>query len=204
MPATPPAARLRRDAENPRADAGLRADAVATLLENHPEEDGLDLQPIVLAVLAERADPRTALRAALKVAPDGRVAAVRQALRALGPEPAASLYVTRAHAELGDTPAALASLHHELRWLRDLDPLDRPVRSAFGAHVLQTFALLSRPAASRWLREVAAENKDDFDRLRLCIRSAGVPASMQDQRAGFHALMDQVWLEWWADQAPAG
>jgi len=194
------AVKLRRDAENAKADLGLRAEVVAELLANHPGERELQLSPAVIAVLADRTSPQTALLAALKVAPEARAPALSVALSKLGPEPPPSIHVTRAYAELGRTEAATDSLHHELRWLAGQANLDTTVQSAFGTHILEVTALLGLPAARTWALTVVHEDKAHFDLLRQCIRVARIPEALARHRKLVHAVLDEAWLSYWRAQ----
>jgi hypothetical protein len=202
MSAALSALKLRRDAENPKADLGLRADVVVELMSHHPTEANLDLSPAVIAVIADRSGPETALRAALKVAPNHRTHALTVAMSKLGPNPAPSMPVTRALAELGQPDDALAALARELAWFAAQATEDTPVQSAFGAHALDVLRALGPETTRGWLVSVIHQDKQHFDRLRQCVRAARVGAESAEWRTTVHALMDEAWLGYWAQQVP--
>lgn len=201
MPAVS-AHKLRRDAENPKADLGLRAEVVAELVEHHPDQVELELSPSVIAVLADRSGPDVALRAALKVAKAHRIRAVQVALAKLGAEPQPSLWLTRARAELGETAAAREALSAELTWLAGQEASDTPVQAALGAHFLATLATLGAPETRDWVAAEMARDKARFDLLRRCVRAARVTADQATWRKLVQAILDEVWLDYWGARAP--
>jgi hypothetical protein len=202
MPAALSAVKLRRDAENPKADLGLRAEVVVELLSRHPAETDLQLSPAVIAVVADRSGPETALRVALKVAPVQRTHALTVALAKPGPDPQPSMLRTRALAELGRVDDALAALSRELAWLSAQASDDTPVQSAFGAHVLDVTGALGAAHTRVWALSLVLRDKAQFDRLRQCVRAARVTTAQEPWRKTLHALLDEAWLGYWAAQSP--